>query len=180
MSDMPGRVGQESIPQKSDPTALTTDALQREIAHLNALLEAKFFTIVQSIQDQKDLRIAQLANIQQQLSHAEALRRELKEDNEKNIDRALLGVEKATEKLESNLTRTLGQVIDASKADVQGLRRDIDSLKDRINDNKERISGIEAQKIGAKEDRSGLYATMAAFSGLVLLGIAVLVFVTGK
>lgn len=177
MTDQPQRIGAEPAGSKSDPTALTLDALQREIAQLLQLLEARMNTIVMSIADQKELRNAQLANLQQQMTHADSLRRELKEDNEKNIDRALSGVEKATEKLESSITRTLGQVMESNKSDVEGLRRDIDSLKDRINDNKERIAGAESRGVGNVEGRAGMTDSMRLAITVVLGLIAVIGFV---
>lgn len=179
MSDQPQRIGQEAA-KLGDPTALTLDALQREIAQLLQLLDARMTTITQSIQDQKDLRNAQLLGIQQQLTHAESLRKELKEDNEKNIDRALTGVERATEKLETSMTRTLGQVMDASKSDIEGLRRDIDGLKDRINDNKERVVGVEQQRAGTMEGRAGMTDTMRLTITVVLGLIAVIGFVLAQ
>lgn len=177
MTDQPQRIGAEPAGAKSDPTALTLDALQREIAQLLQLLEARLNTIVMSIADQKELRNAQLANIQQQLTHAEGLRKELKEDNEKNIDKALTGVEKATDKLESNITRLFAQLAETGKADMQGIRRDIDSLKDRINDNKERVVGVEQRGTGNVEGRAGMtdsmrFTIMAVLAVLTVIGFA--------
>lgn len=177
MTDQPQRIGAESGGTKSDPTALTTDALQREIAQLRELMSSELKIVTQSIADQKELRQAQIATLQQQLDQSERLRRELKSDNEKNIDRALAGVEKATEKLEGAFTRAIGQMQESNSAANEGVRRDIDSLKDRISDNRTDITGIVHQKVGAKEDRSGLYAAIAAFSGLVFLVIGVLAYI---
>lgn len=179
MSDQPQRIGQEGV-GKGDPTALTLDLLQREIAQLLQLLDARMTTINQSILDQKELRNAQLAGVQQQLTHAENLRKELKDDNEKNIDRALTGVERATEKLETSMTRTLGQVMDSNKADIEGVRRDIDSLKDRITDNKERIGAVDAQRSGMVEGRAGMTDTMRLTITVVLGLIAVIGFVLAQ
>lgn len=178
MSDQPQRIGSDH--GKDDPTALTLDLLQREIAQLLQLLDARMEKINQSILDQKELRNAQLAGVQQQLSHAESLRKELKDDNEKNIDKALTGVEKATDKLESNITRLFAQLAETGKADMQGLRRDIDGLKDRINDNKERVVGVENQRTGMVEGRAGMTDTMRLTITVVLGLIAVIGFVLAQ
>lgn len=180
MSDQASRIGQEQGPHVSDPTALTTDALLREISQLKEWITSKLEKIEQSIQDQKDLRNAQLTGIQQQLTHAESLRKELKEDNEKNIDKALQGVEKATDKLESNITRLFAQLAETGKVDMQGLRRDIDGLKDRITDNKERVVGVEQQRSGMVEGRAGMTDTMRLTITVVLGLIAVIGFVLAQ
>lgn len=174
MTDQPQRIGQEPAGAKSDPTALTTDQLQREMAHMSGLLKSELNTINQSILDQEKLRNAQLANIQQQLAHAESLRKELKDDNEKNIDRALSGVERANEKLEVAMTRTLTQVMESNKADTEGLRRDIDGLKDRIGDNTGRIGGIEQRGVGGKEATSERRESNAAVYAAIGIGGVVL------
>lgn len=152
MSDQSSRIGEEPGANKSDPTALTTDALHREIAQQYKLIFAEMATIRQAVADQKELRIAQIANLQQQIVHAEKLRMELKTDNEKNIEKALTGVEKANDKLESTFTRSLSQ------------------LSERLNDNKDRLTALEQQKIGAKEDRTGLYAALGALLLLLSIG----------
>lgn len=150
MSDQPQRIG--SSEGKDDPTALTLDLLQREIAQLLQLIDAEMTTLRQSIADQKELRVAQIANLQQQINLSEKLRLELKTDNEKNIEKALTGVEKANDKLETTFTRSLAQ------------------LSDRLNDNKDRLTALEQQKIGAKDDRTGLYAALGAFLLLLTIG----------
>jgi flagellar motor protein MotB len=152
-----------------DPTKLTQEMSDRLEKQLRRELDQRLQTVE-----------AKLHDIERRAELAEKLRLELKVDNEKNIDKALTGVEKANEKLEASITRTLLQMSETAKSDNEGLRRDIDALKDRINDNKERVVGVEQQKLGATEQKSGFRSDIVM---LVMLGgfiITALLFFASK
>jgi membrane-associated HD superfamily phosphohydrolase len=164
MTDQPDRRGNggdyRPVP---DPTKLTQEMSDRLESQLR-----REITLELRIRDERIQAVKERAEM------AEKLRLELKEDNEKNINKALSGVEKANEKLEGGITRTLTQMSETAKADSQGLRRDIESLKDRINDNKERIVGAERQKVGGQEATTERRQSNAAVYAAIGVGAVIL------
>lgn len=153
-----------------DPTRLTTEALNREIASVREVIEQQI-DAVREVQHERSLRIAQ------QFESVENQRKEQKQDTQKAVDAALaaqkeavkeqtLSFEKATEKSERSINDLLTQLRNT-------VTKDIELLREQVGEVKTSVTAMQNQRLGAKDDRTGLYASIAAFAGL--LGIAGLI-----
>lgn len=143
-----------------DPTVLTTAALVREISALQQLMETKIEAEA-STQEQRYFAVAK------QLEFLEQQRKEQKADTAAAVAQALAAQQNSVSKSEQSMMKQLEQLSNTLKSVEDGLRRDNDALKDRIGAAETRVTSVEAQKVGAKEDRSGLYA--AAGIGISIL-----------
>jgi flagellar motor switch/type III secretory pathway protein FliN len=184
------RSGYDSRPIP-DPTLLTTEALQREVATLRELIEQRLDALAQ-VQDQIISRVEAQADghraldderfmgIDQQFQLVEQQRIEQKGDTKAAVDAALTAQkeagasqtaasEQAITKLESASTKQLEQLTSTFNTEVGAIRREIGDFKDRI-------TVIEALKLGAQEQKEGLSTsagiTIAAAS-FVVAAIAV-------
>ena len=155
----------ELIP-RPDPTRLTTAALIREIAALRELLETQIDALDRLTKDRFET--------------AERHRIEQKTDTKTMLDAALASQQAAVAKTEANFEKQISQLGTNAGTVNEGLRRSLDDLKGLLNDLKDRVTTIESTKLGAKEDRTGLYATLAAAGGLILLMFAVFGFMLTK
>jgi ElaB/YqjD/DUF883 family membrane-anchored ribosome-binding protein len=167
-----------------DPTELTTEALKREIAGLKELVE-------QSIRDHAELCHEKFDQIDKQFEHIEHLRVEQKSDTEKAVEAALTALkeimavqreasQQAIDKSERATGEQLNQLRSNLDTETQGLRRSIDDNKERIGEVGKQINGVAQQRIGAKEDRTGLYATIGVVVAVLLAGIAIVGFIAAQ
>jgi serine/threonine protein kinase HipA of HipAB toxin-antitoxin module len=165
--------GSRPIP---DPTVLTTQALRREIEGLKELL-------IEKIKGEHDLMVEKFEAV-------ERLRVEQKRDTQSAVDAALSAAKEAVAKSETAVGKQLEQQQATSNTAIGDLRRAHEELRDReiddvkdlrrgITDTTALINGVTNQKLGAKEDRTGLYAVLGAVG--VILGILIVIsnFATG-
>jgi hypothetical protein len=159
--------GQRPIP---DPTTLTTQQLVREIGSLQILLETRIEAL-EDVEDQKFFKV------EQQFELVERQRVEQKKDTKDAVDAALTAQkeavreqtaasERAIAKSEAATSKQLDQLSVTFTTEAASLRRELGEMK-------ERLTGIEQQKIGAKDTSAGIYS-MIGVAG-ILLGILIVV-----
>jgi hypothetical protein len=97
-------------------------------------------------------------------------------------DRAVMKAESSIEKRADATYVALGeltQMLSALMPRAEGEQR-FGDLLERAQSNSTRITQLESQKVGAREDRTGLYATLGAVGGLVFLVMGVLAFLAAR
>jgi hypothetical protein len=170
---------------KTDPTALTTDSIRREIASLRVLADA-------NLQGEVKILEEKIASLFRMYEVGEKVRIEQKADVKQAVDDALQAVkeaysaqmlasERAIAKSEAAVSKQLDQLQNTFNAGQDGQRRLVDELKERMGETNIRVANIEAMKVGAKDDRAGLYGTIAAVGGLlaiVAVAISIVVAIT--
>ena len=113
-----------SVPSP-DPTLLTTDALRREITSLKELLFERL--------DGRQTRVLdKIEALVGQLNRAEAHRLEQKSDTKDAVDAALAAQKEAGDKAEKATEKQLEEIKANISTTVEGLRRELADLKDRI------------------------------------------------
>jgi hypothetical protein len=153
------RQGGERYPVP-DPTALTTEALRREVAALKELLDQRLSALKElliqridgveaedaaSVKAAQDFCISQFARIGSQLDQVERLRVEQKADTKAAVDAALTAqkeavreqtasAELAISKSDAATAKQIEQIALTSQASREELRRRADENKERIND----------------------------------------------
>jgi hypothetical protein len=137
-----------------DPTVLTTEALHREIRHLDELMATKLAAA-------EALTAERFRGMELLVQLVENRRVEQKKDTSAAVDNALAAAKEAVSKESVSVTNELS------------------ALRRELGDVKERVGAVEAQKVGAREGQGGVYA--AAGFVLVLLSVAAVVvaFVAG-
>lgn len=163
MSDQASRIGQEQVGPKTDPTALTTDALQREIAQLRELMETKLAALT-SVADERDLRYqqrweAQQIGIREALSSAEKAVTKAENAMEKRFD----GVNEFRETLSDQAAAFLTRV------EYNAAHQ---ALIDKIDDAKVLIAQLTAAQTGEARGRQGISDSLKL--GISILGAAIL------
>jgi DNA repair exonuclease SbcCD ATPase subunit len=157
-------------PPSIDPTTLTTQALTREIAALKELTE-------QRIEGLENLCREKFKAMHQTFKMVERQRIEQKQDTQMAVNAALKAqqdaVHEQTEASEKAINKSESSTNDSLKQLAGNFSTEITSLRREINEVKDRVTSIESQKIGAKEDRTGLYAAIGIVG--TLLAIIVLV-----
>lgn len=189
-----------------DPTTLTTAALHREIGVLRELIETRFgdrdrearslarergeqFTALRELLLQ---RIAGLSDlVDEKFIAAERQRIEQKSDTKAAVDAALTAQKEAVKeqttasdrsiaKSEAATGKQLEQQQETSATAIDGLRRSIDDLKERIQEVATIANGFGQQKLGAKEDRTALYATVGILITVMLAMMALAAFLATR
>lgn len=142
-----------------DPTLLTTAALMREVAGIDARLMAA-----------KELVDEQFKCVKQQFDTAEQQRKEQKADTQAAVDAALTAVELSTSKAEGSMTKQLEQLAATFQAYSKG--QDV-----ALNDLKQRIQVMESTKVGSHETKSAQTAWigLAATICIVIISIVVVI-----
>ncbi len=158
----------------SDPSELTTAQILRETAILRELLETNV-TGVSAVVEQK------FQAVDRQFDLVERMRVEQKKDTKDAVDAALTAQKEAvkeqttafglaTAKSEMAMTEQLKQLNATFTAAIKG-------VTDLLNDTKDRISKVEAMRLGGdgvREDRRADTAIIiAAIGGLVAAGSAI-------
>ena len=167
-----------------DPTLLTTQALLREVTGLREYLESRIESM-EDVQNEKHIQA------EQQFALVERQRVEQKKDTKDAVDAALAAAkeavkeqttasERATTKSETAINKLVEQQALTFKADNAALIRQMDELKDRIVDVDRKVEGVTQQKIGAKDDRSALYAIVGFIGTVVVVGIAIVGFIAAR
>lgn len=158
MSDQANRIGQEQGAQKTDPTALTTDALQREIAQVRELLETKIGA--------NDRVIAiTYAAVERQLAFLESQRQEQKADTKQAVDAALAAAKEAVT-ITANNTKEQIAALSTSFATTMS------ALSDKLDDVKSSVGDLGGMKKGAIEGRAQMSDALKL--GISLIGAVIL------
>lgn len=163
MADSP-EPEQEDWTPKPDPTVLTTDALRREIAGLEKLVDTKLEAL-------EDLQIERFQSIDTLMERAEALRREQKADTNAAVAASLDAQKEATTKMEKSISDQLASL-------RSNFETSLKSVQSTIDDTKERVTILESVKVGQVEQRTetrAVSSTAIAVTGaaLVLLNIII-------
>lgn len=140
----------DSLHHSDDPSRLTTEALLREVARLEDLINVRF-----SSADQ--INRERWSAIEKQFAIIEEQRKEQKQDTKEKVESALVAQKQSSEKTEVAVSKQLEQLRDTFAAE-----RDADHKSN--TDLKERIVGLEQQKVGVRM----LLATVSTVAGLVL------------
>jgi len=152
---------------RPDPTVLTTEALQREVAAMKELLthrlesaerisDSEHSMLRQSIQDQKELREKELEALHREFALAERSRVEQKADTQSSYEAAL----RNTREVSEQQTRTFSVALEGVSAS--------------INEAKERLSKVEQQQATTlgqgqgKQQSWGLIVSIVALAGGVI------------
>jgi hypothetical protein len=140
---------------KSDPTALTTDALRREIEHLKELTAEKF------------------AGVVQQFTVIERQRVEQKVDSKREIDAALTAQKESAAKSEASIVKLLDE-------NAKNFSTSISALTTQVDDLKLKQRGAEQEHVGSSDAKTGLYAMAGFIVTLVVIGGFVASVLAGK
>jgi len=153
-----------------DPTLLTTQALLQAVGSVRELLESRI-EAMEDVQNEKHLQA------EQQFELVERQRVEQKKDTKDAVDAALTAQkeavreqtaasERAIAKSEAATSKQLDQLSITFSSSTADVRRELAEMK-------ERLTAIEQQKVGAKEDRTGLYAAIGVLVTILLVVLAV-------
>jgi DNA-directed RNA polymerase len=161
------RIGERTIRPVPDPTLLTTEALHREALRLEVLIGERIESLDTLIQEK-------FRSVDQQLDLVERQRVEQKSDTKAAVDAALtaqkeavreqtLASEKAIQKSETSTTKQLEQITVTFTTALHGITTALEDIK-------ERVSKIEAIKIGGNEAKTGLFALAGFILTVLLIG----------
>lgn len=140
----------------TDPTRLTTEALQREVD-----------AIRREALGGRELMEARIAGMKEvvdlQFNLITEWRLEQKEDTRTAVNAALAAQKEAITKQEISTSRQIDQLSAAFATAIEELRRVTDELK-------ERVGKIESVKVGMTEARAALYAFGGFIAALAVIG----------
>lgn len=160
-------------PPTIDPTTLTTQALTREIAGVRELIENKISSL-------DAVTNKEFEKVETQFQLIERQRVEQKSDTEKAVQAALSAAKEAVKEQTTASEKSISKSETATNELLKQLSSTfttaIDSLRREIGEVKDRITAIENQKTGAREDRTGLYATIGIGITILLAAITVVGF----
>jgi cobalamin biosynthesis Mg chelatase CobN len=170
-------VAQDDRRPVPDPTVLTTQALYREVAALQELVE-------QQITAQREVINQQFYKVEQQFELVERQRVEQKKDTKDAVDAALTAQKEAVREQTSASERSIAKSEAATNKQLEQLATTfsntqasllarIDELKERIVDVDRKAEANVQQRAGAKDDRTGLYALIGTLSTVFFIGLAV-------
>lgn len=117
----------EDVLPRPDPTALTTEQLNREIVHAREYLESK----IEGFEGRVSER---LRSIDGQFALVEDRRVEQKTDTATAVDAALESAEKAVAKTEAGFKEQLSQLTTTFNTAIDALRRENADLKERLSE----------------------------------------------
>jgi hypothetical protein len=160
-----------------DPTLLTTQALIREIASLRELMETQVAAL-EDVEDQKFFKV------EQQFELVERQRVEQKKDTKDAVDAALTAQKEAVREQTAASERAIAKSEAATSKQLDQLSitftTAIAAIQRELGEMKERLTAIEQQRLGAKEDRTGLYATLGTLATFAFLAIAVVTLIATR
>lgn len=155
-----------SVPNP-DPTSLTTDQLHREIAGLRELMDTRVDEGFQRLEQRFSLveqwRVEQKADTKEAVQSALTAQKEAVQLQTEASERAIAKSEAATTKQLEQLATTFATAFD-------GVRRDIDGVKERINNVDRRSIGMEGEATGATAARLGIYAFAGFLVSIIVIG----------
>lgn len=158
-----GRHGnpQQTIP---DPTLMTIDALRREIAMLESLINAR-------LEAAETLTIERLAKVDALMNAAESQRVEQKSDTRAAIEAALEAQKEATHKMEVTTSEQIASLRENFETSLRGVHSNIADLKDRMTVLESIKQGANQQRTERRQVNTGTVAAIglgvAAFTAMV-------------
>jgi len=152
--------GSRPIP---DPTVLTTDALRREIAGLEKLIDTKL-DAAEKLSSEK----FQSTNLL--MERAEEQRREQKSDTKMAVDAALDSQKEATAKMEKSISDQITSLRSNFETSINATQASMADLKDRV-------TVMESVKQGQTEQRVETRAITAGQMTAIGVGITIIVIV---
>lgn len=173
-----GRGGRGPRPANgtTDPTALTTAALDREIEGVSTLVELQIAGLKEFLRELSAERIKHVEELSElQFGLIERQRVEQKTDTKDALTAALDAAKEAVGKTEIAVNKALDQLSGQLGTAVEGLRREIGDLKERMS----ATTGGHAQMIESRQQSQWGIGTVVAVVGLgatvliACLGIAV-------
>jgi len=156
----------QSIP---DPTLMTIDALRREIAMLESLLNAR-------IESNEDLTRERFHRVDQDLEHFESQRKEQKQDTKEAVDAALESQKEATAKMETSVSEQIASLRDNFETSLRGVHSNIADLKDRMTVTESVKQGIVEQRGESRAVSSTTIAALGVGIAAILAVLAVVSF----
>jgi cation transport regulator ChaB len=149
------------------------DHISRVVAHLRDLVDERFEKIklqfeerdTRSERESRDNKVAVDAAFAAQKEAA------AKQD-EGNL--------KAINKSEDATAETITKLSELFRTETRALSDKIDDLKERVAEIDKRANGYSQQRLGAKDDRTGLYAGIGTVSTLIFLAIAVVTIIATR
>jgi phage-related minor tail protein len=165
----PTNSGSTPVP---DPTALTTEALRREIQNLKEQMESK-------LDAAKELRDEKFNSVDDKLDLGERQRVEQKADTEKAITAALEAQKEAANKSEAAVAKQLEQMQNTFKTEIGNLTTNMSDIKDRVGKMEAVKLGVSEQRVEGRTTTAGLYAAIGIAVTLVLAVLSVIAFTQG-
>jgi hypothetical protein len=191
-----------------DPTELTDRASARLERSLTAYIDGKFEAIVErlkgiddatklrlstvdALHDQilaeiasavgrlRDVHDAKFQSVDMQFKERDVRAVEQASAATRAVEAALAAQKEAVAKSEAAVGKQLEEQQKTSNTAISDLRRSIDDLKERIGEIAQVVNGSVQQRVGAREDRSGLYATIGIAVTVLLAAIAVVGVIVG-
>jgi len=158
-----GRFTSSNIPVP-DPTLLTIDLTDREIAHLREFLTARIIGVERLCEEK-------LAGIERQLIERDTRVSYAQSSNEKAIAAALAAQKEAVKENQLSTKEQIGGLSMAAAARDKAVEQQINDLKDRIGVTTVQVGTGEGAQVG----RERLVATMIAAAGVLVAVIAIAV-----
>jgi uncharacterized protein YicC (UPF0701 family) len=155
-----------------DPTLLTIDALRREIAMLENLVEAK-------INAAEKLTIERFTRIDALMDRAEEMRQEQKADTKQAVDAALDSQKEATAKMEMSVSDQLTALRANFETSLRGVQSNVADLKDRMTIAESVKQGQAEQKTEARHVSAGVIAAITFGITVLLAVFTMMAFVAG-
>jgi len=160
----------QSIP---DPTLMTIDALRREIAMLESLLNSR-------IGSNEQLTRERFHRVDRDLEHFESQRKEQKQDTKEAVDAALESQKEATAKMETSVSEQIASLRDNFETSLRGVHSNIADLKDRMTITESIKQGVVEQRTESRSVTTGMVAAIGLGIALIVAVITAIGFFAGS
>lgn len=190
----------EERPTQSDPSALTTSLVWREIQHVKELFEARISAVEKAIevahqdlvrvptevekavQTLKELHDEKFDSVKQQFAERDVRVEQSARDTKTAVDAALAAQEKAvgkqneaftvaTQKSDDQFTKQIDQQGELLRTEVRGMQVQLNELKDRMNRGEGRGEGVEKRTT----DTRGSMGLLIALAAVAISAVVVVV-----
>jgi len=151
--------------------------VQKEVGHLRELSDEKFKSIQVQFKERDTRQERESRDNKVAVDAAFAAQKEAASEQNKSNTLAINKSETSTietinklDRLFKTTTDSLGDKIDDNK---QRVADDFAAIRNAITDLDKKVNGEARHKIGAREDRTGLYATVTIIMGVILFLITI-------
>lgn len=160
----------QSVP---DPTRLTIDALRREIAMLEELINAR-------IEAAEALTVERFHRLDEDMHNFEDQRLEQKKDTREAVNSALEAQKEATAKMESSMASQISALKSNFDTSIRSIEATVADLKERMTITESVKQGAVEQKIETRQVTSGQIAALGAGIALFMAILALISFLAGS